>query len=157
MGAKQVEKLNQHYKESSQLYHELAKASGLSDCAFWILYALYDEEGHYSQQSLCEYLSYSKQTLNSSVTKLKNEGLVVLRPMPEAKNQKAVVLTERGKTLASEAIGKVKKMESLAFEAFDKEARTLFLKFNQEYVTFLKVAYEKTFLTIDSEENLCKK
>lgn len=157
MVSKQVEKLNQLYKETSQLYHELAKASGLSDCAFWILYALYDEEGYHSQQSLCEYLSYSKQTLNSSVTKLKNEGLVALRPMPEAKNQKAVVLTEQGKSLANKAIGKVKKMETLAFEAFDKEARETFLNLNEAYLEFLKGAYEKTFLTIDNEENLCKK
>ena len=31
---------NRLYNETNQLYHRLARHSGLSDCAFWLLYAL---------------------------------------------------------------------------------------------------------------------
>ena len=40
-----IRTFNGQYKESNELYHRLARHFGLSDSAFWILYALREAEG----------------------------------------------------------------------------------------------------------------
>ena len=35
---------NRQYNEMGKIYHRLARYYGLSDCAFWILYTLREEE-----------------------------------------------------------------------------------------------------------------
>ena len=56
---------NRIYNETNQLYHRLARSCGLSDCAFWLLYTLREEEGPLTQTQLSETLSLSRQTVNA--------------------------------------------------------------------------------------------
>ena len=53
------------YNENTLLYHRLARACGLPDCAFWLLYTLRSEEAPLTQTQLSEQLSLPKQTVNS--------------------------------------------------------------------------------------------
>lgn len=43
---------NQLYKQMDELYHAYAKACGVPDTVFWLLYSLY-EGGAYTQHELC--------------------------------------------------------------------------------------------------------
>lgn len=54
------------YNENTLLYHRLARACGLPDCAFWLLYTLRSEEAPLTQTQLSEQLSLPKQTVNSA-------------------------------------------------------------------------------------------
>ena len=48
----QLRTYNAIYKETDALYSELARRSGLSDCAFWLLYSLRDTEGICRQKDI---------------------------------------------------------------------------------------------------------
>ena len=62
------------YNENTLLYHRLARACGLPDCAFWLLYTLRSEEAPLTQTQLSEQLSLPKQTVNSALKKLVEDG-----------------------------------------------------------------------------------
>ena len=64
---------NRLYNETNQLYHRLARHSGLSDCAFWLLYALRDEDGPLTQTQLSTLLCLPKQTVNSALKQMTEE------------------------------------------------------------------------------------
>lgn len=66
------------YNENTLLYHRLARACGLPDCAFWLLYTLRSEEAPLTQTQLSEQLSLPKQTVNSALKKLVEEGVLRL-------------------------------------------------------------------------------
>ena len=45
---------NRLFKENDELYHEIARYFGLSDCALWILYTIREEEQALTQSDICE-------------------------------------------------------------------------------------------------------
>ena len=57
---------NAIYKETDAVYSGFAKRSGLSDCAFWLLYSIRDSEDTCRQKDLCGQWTMSKQTVNSA-------------------------------------------------------------------------------------------
>ncbi len=65
---------NRLYNENGQLYHRVARSCGLSDCALWLLYTLRSEDTPLTQTQLSEQLSLSRQTVNSALKKLVEEG-----------------------------------------------------------------------------------
>ena len=69
------------YNENTLLYHRLARACGLPDCAFWLLYTLRSEEAPLTQTQLSEQLSLPKQTVNSALKKLVEEGYLGATPI----------------------------------------------------------------------------
>lgn len=89
-------RLNKMYKEQDGLYRAYAVKKGLSITNFWILYALFTFEQPISQHDICNTWFYSKQTINSSINHLIEDGYLVLVPVEGARNKKNVVLTEKG-------------------------------------------------------------
>lgn len=97
MGARgALVEFNRICKENNEIYHGVTRALGLTDCAFWILYTLRESEGEYTQRDLCAVLCEPKQTVNSALKKLEQEGFLELRPMSD-KRSKRVHLTVRGR------------------------------------------------------------
>ena len=62
------------HKEEDGLYRHLARHFGLSECRLWILYTLEASPEPVTQTELCDYLSLSKQTVNSGLKQLEQEG-----------------------------------------------------------------------------------
>ena len=86
-----IEQENRQYNETNALYHAAAVQFGLSDTAFWILYALYSSAVPLTQVQMCAEWCLPKQTLNSAVRSMVEQGLLVLTPAPggqRAKNLK---------------------------------------------------------------------
>lgn len=48
------------YRESDKLYYELARGCGLSETAYWIMYALEVSGGSVTQRQIAGDFSYSK-------------------------------------------------------------------------------------------------
>ena len=61
-------------KENEDIYRELARRMGLSECAFWILYMLRTEYTAPIQSELCAQLHAPKQTVNSALKKMEADG-----------------------------------------------------------------------------------
>ena len=107
--------LSQLEKKESELYHKLAVKANLSDSAFSILSYLYEQDGIITQNDLAEYLWLPKQTINSAVNKLLQDGYVFLKQLPVARNSKSVHLTEKGRALCDACISPVLEAEERAF------------------------------------------
>ena len=123
---KYVSSYNQLLKACDTLYHNAAMAAGMSDCAFWILYSVYDSDHICTQSEICDHSSLPKQTVNSAMKKLEKDGYLTLQRM-EGKMGKYIHLSEAGKDLVQKHIIPVMEAEERACAAFSDEEKEQFL------------------------------
>ena len=109
------------------LYREAARRFGLPDCAMWVLYFLAISEEPVTQQGLCGLMMYPKQTINSSVAKLVDRGLVELAGFPGARNSKSVALTAEGRKLADATVLRMRAAEERALASLGGEGMRSFV------------------------------
>ena len=75
-----LEITNRQFNECNALYHAAAQRCGLSDAAFWTLYALVTSCEPLTQNRIAMDWGIPKQTLNSAVAAMVKKGLVELCP-----------------------------------------------------------------------------
>ena len=93
------------YRKSDQLYHNLARGCGLSDSAYWLLYAIYARGNEASlRRDLCEAYCLSKQTLNSTLRTLESKGYVETSFCEGSRKAKRVALTPAGRVFVAAKI-----------------------------------------------------
>ena len=95
---------NELYKEQDDLYRAAARGFGLSDCAFWVLYALREAERPMTQSGVCAAVYQPKQTVHSALKKLMGAGYLQLAEGRDRRS-KYLVLTERGEALVRRGDG----------------------------------------------------
>ena len=88
-----LEQFNRQTRRADAIYHRAAAHFNQSDCVNWLLYVLLDERRSYSQQDLCEEWMYTKQTINSAVRALQEQGYVTLESAPGNRKRKLLRLT----------------------------------------------------------------
>lgn len=108
-------------KKIEELYRKIASEIGLSASAFWSLYGICETGEVLTQITLADRLSLPKQTINSAIVGLVNDGLVELKPMTSAKNSKAVTLTEKGKKFCEMHIIPVLEAEDEAYSKLTEQ------------------------------------
>ena len=129
--AAQMRVLNQTYKEMDEIFHNYAKAVGLSDAVFGILYSLWDRGTPYPQRELCEDWCYPPQTINSALKALEKQGIVELVFAPESRKSKEIHLTAAGQALAQKVVVPFKQAENsalLGLSEYEREMMVLTLK-----------------------------
>lgn len=136
-----IQEFNQLQKKMDSIYNKLAKSSGISDTAFWIIYTVKNEKETYKQKDLCNMWFYSKQTINSSLKKLEEQNIIQLISVLGNKKDKKVILTEYGKKIAKELIEPVNEIEKKSLENI-KERREFFNLF-KKYVETLEKETKK--------------
>ena len=120
------------FKEMDDLYHELARRAGLSDSAFDILYTLCMKGDGCLQKDICEFSYISKQTINSSVRRLEQEGLIRLSSGKGRDTH--IFLTDTGRAMVREKILPVALMEERAFAQLHPRQQQELLSLTREYV-----------------------
>lgn len=118
---------NRIEKENDKLYWSIARALGLSDTAFGILYYIRNSEPELTQSDICTLLLAPKQTVNSALMKLAGEGLIELS-FGKNRRSKTLKLTEKGEAFASETVDLVIKAELRAMEGLEPGERENFLR-----------------------------
>ena len=140
----QLEIFNRLWKEQDDIWEMAAKKSGLSTAAFWILYILIiNKEKTITQTDLCENWYLPKQTVNSAVKKMKEDGLLALVSEKGKGNVKYLTITEKGNEFAKQAILPLVEADILAFSSFKEEERELLLSLMQRQVNTLKEKAKK--------------
>lgn len=134
--AKTLSRYNSILKENDDLYRGVAKAFGMPDCTFWILYAL-REEKVLTQSEICSCMYQPKQTVNSALKKLETEGYIALTAKKDRRS-KQIELTEKGEKLAAQTVDKIFAVEQSAMSALTKEEREAFLGLFRKYIHLLK-------------------
>lgn len=129
------------YKKVEEIYHNLALHAGLSDSVCAILFTLCEEGEGCSQKRICEQLSVSKQTLNSSIRKLKKEEYIKLCK-GEKGRELQIYLTEKGKQLVREKIHPIMALEDRAFIRIPEKERAELLRLSRRYVEAMSAESE---------------
>ncbi len=128
---------NELYKEQDDLYRAAARGFGLSDCAFWVLYALREAERPMTQSGVCAAVYQPKQTVHSALKKLIGEGFLRLTEGRDRRS-KYLVLTERGEALVRRTVDPVMAAETAAMDTLTEAERTQFLSLCRRYNTALR-------------------
>ncbi len=121
------------YQKTDKVYYELARGCGLSETAYWILYAVEVSGGAISQARIAEEFSYSRQTVNSALKTLEARGLVELTSLEGDRRSKAVTLTPEGRAFADERIVPAIEAEERAFATLSPAERAEFLRLAAAY------------------------
>lgn len=147
----QLQVLNRLYKESDHIYSGLASKLGMTDTAFWVLYAIAHSTEPMTQNDLCNDFFFPVQTINSAINNLRKNGLLELQVIPGTRNRKAILLTEKGKAFVTNTINKADEIEKNAFLRFNEEERELYLSLFKRHIEYLKNE-EKRVLDSISEQ-----
>ena len=120
----------------------MARACGLSDCAFWLLYTLRSEEAPLTQTQLSEQLSLPKQTVNSALKKLVEEGVLRLEAADGNLKNKRVCLTEAGEAFLRRTVDRVFGVESAAAARLTEEERSALVALSQKLLDAFRAETE---------------
>jgi len=123
-------------REIDGLYHELAVRAGMSDSAFFILYAITEMGDGCLQRDISEHYYISKQTINSSIRNLESKGYVLL--INGKGHDKHIHLTKEGKMLVKEKIFPVIQLENGIFEEMTLKERYEIIRLTRKYIEIFK-------------------
>lgn len=129
----ELREFNRLYKRLDDLYHSLSLKMGMSDSTFIILYTIAELGDGCSQKEICEQVSISKQTINSSIRKLEGSGVIRLVKGTRGR-ELHILLTEAGKRIIREKIYPIMEAEDRAFTHMPAEDRAEFLRLSRLYV-----------------------
>ena len=122
-----VIRFNRIFKRMDDLYRQAAKASGLSECALWILYFLRESGTPVTQRTLCERLMQPKQSIHSALKKMVSDGWIVLAADESDRRSKVILLTPEGERIALKTADRILLAERESFGCFSpKELQTYF-------------------------------
>lgn len=147
---KQVEAYQSLFKEINHLYHNIAKAYNLSECAFWVLYTLRTDSREWTQSELADALCQPKQTINSAFKQLRTKGYLVFEHTNSRRN-KPVKLTEAGNVFVVKTIDKVYDAEISALSGLSDSDWQIFWKLFDAHTHLLKKYIQN--LIYEEEEN----
>ncbi|MCM1214570.1 MAG: MarR family transcriptional regulator [Lachnospiraceae bacterium] len=120
--------LNQYDKELDDIYHYYALRHDLSDAALWILYVVHGSDTGVTQADICNGWSFSRQTINTALKGLAQQGVIKLEAVPGNRKSKHVVFTHQGRQLAQQIVVPLKQAENQVFASFTDEENRLFVK-----------------------------
>lgn len=127
----EVHKINCLTSDMNALYHRAALKLGLSDSTLVVMYMLHYKGDGCLLHEICRESGVSKQTINSSLRKLEEEGSIFLK-LDKGKN-KRIFLTETGKERVKQTGARIFEAECNAFTEWDKSDIELFLKLMEKY------------------------
>lgn len=143
--------LNQCDKELDELYHSYAVQHGISDAALWILYAVYSARSAITQADICSYWFFSRQTINTALKGLEQQGLLELIPLSGNRKCKQVRFTAKGRCEAQQILTPLLRAESLVFASLTDEENRVFAELSQKRCSLLR-EFIKTESRLSSEE-----
>ena len=134
---------NELYRKGDEIYHSAVKAFDISDGAFWVLYTLRDIGPQPTQRDVYKSTCMPKQTVNSAVKKLSEQGILKITPSSYNLREKLISFTEKGELFASKTVAKLMEAERTAFEKFSEEEREASLALSEKQLRFMREEFSK--------------
>ncbi|MCM1308229.1 MAG: winged helix DNA-binding protein [Butyrivibrio sp.] len=129
---------NNIFKESDNIYRELARYFGMSDCTFWILYCLRTDYAETTQSGICGSMFLPKQTINSALKKLEAQGYIELRRGGRNRRSKEIALTAEGERLCEGTIDRLIEVENITLGGLCEAELEMFLRLFCRHTELLK-------------------
>ena len=133
-----LQAVNRLFREADAIHYQIASRLNLSLSAFWILYIMADSSEEWSQQELSDELHLSKQTLNSSIHRLRRNGWLSLERTSEHSLKKVILLTPSGHRFVEQCMQPLLEAERSSFVKMDPDEQKRYLELSQKYVACLK-------------------
>lgn len=118
--------------EIDALYHEAALRFGMSDSVLRVLYTVRAEGGACAIGEIIRQCGMSKQTLNSALRRLEEEGTIVLQA--DSGRRKRVCLTDSGRARTEQTVERLIEMENRIYETWTQEERDSHIGLTQRYL-----------------------
>lgn len=134
-------------RQIDELYYEIAAKQGLSESAYAILQAILVLGDGCTQTEIYRYSELNKQTVNSSVRRLREDGLIAVQP-GSGREQK-LSLTKAGETLVTGKILPIEQAESAVFDAMTAEEQAEILRLTDKYLAMFRAKVREI---LDGEE-----
>jgi len=128
-------------RQIDELYREIAAEQGLSESAYSILQAVLILGDGCTQTDIYRYSWMNKQTVNSSVKRLKQDGIIKF--LPGSGREQRIFLTEAGERLVSEKIMPIEQAESSVFDEMTDEEQAEILRLTNKYLTSFRKRVRK--------------
>lgn len=135
--------LDQFDKELDDIYHDYALRHGLSDAALWILYVIHDSETCVTQADICNGWFFSRQTINTALKGLVQQGILKLDAVPGNRKSKHVTLTSQGQAAAQRIVAPLKQAENQVFASFSDAENQLFVEMAGKRCSLLREFLER--------------
>ena len=120
----------------NEFYHEITLKQGLSDSAYAILQAILILGNGCTQTDIYKYCCLNKQTVNSSVKRLKEDGLIELSK--GIGREVRIHLTSYGEKIVEEKILPIEQAESDVFEEMTEAEQQEILRLMNKYLESFK-------------------
>lgn len=125
----------------NELYHEIATKQGLSDSAYAILQAVLVLGNGCTQTEIYKYTLLNKQTVNSSVKKLSQDGLIEFQQ--GNRREQKIYLTTTGEKFVNEKILPIEQAENEVFEEMSAEEHQEILRLTGKYLSSFRSKIER--------------
>ena len=132
MSEDNIRRINYLMTEIDALYHQAAVKMGLSDSVARVLYTIYEAKGSCLLSEIYKKTGVSKQTINSALRKLEQEGILYLEP--SGARSKRVCLTETGLRVADTTAGRLIRLENSIFDEWPAEDVQQYLGLMERYL-----------------------
>ena len=127
-----LRRFNHLIGEIDALYHEAALHFGMPDSAVRVLYTVCVEGGSCPIAEIIRQCGMSKQTLNSALRRLEEEGTIVLQA--DSGRRKRVCLTDSGRARTEQTVERLIEMENRIYETWTQEERDSHIGLTQRYL-----------------------
>ena len=131
-----IKRFNHLLGEIEAAYHDISLHLGLSDSISKILYTICDKGDHCPLSLICRQNGLSKQTVNSAIRKLEQQGVVRLASVDG--KAKDVYLTEAGKVLANGTARRILQMENEILDSWPRADVEQYLALTERFLRSLQ-------------------
>ena len=135
-----IHEINYLTAEIDALYHQASWKLGLSDSVSRVLYTIYDTGEDCLLSDIYKKSGTSKQTVNSAIRKLEQEGMLYLEPYHG--RSKRVVLTEQGRTLMERTAARIYEAENQALSAWPEADIDAYISFMERALGDLRQQFD---------------
>lgn len=139
--ASELKRFNYLLGELQAAYHDASVKLGVSDSVSNILYTICDAGGKCPIHAICSQTGLSKQTVNSALRNLENDGVVYLEAAD--KKTKNVCLTDAGKQFADRTAMRIIEMENEILQSWDRQDVKNYLSLTEKYLRDLQEKVEQ--------------
>lgn len=105
-----IQKLWGVWGQGTGLYSAWAASRNINYYLLFVLYAL-EGQNAMTQKKICTWTGLTKQTVNSVIRSLKEDGYIELVPGQEDRREKQIMLTKKGIAYSHEILEPLQKLE----------------------------------------------
>lgn len=134
--SKEIKRYNHLLGEIEAVYHDISFRMGISDSVSKILYTICNMGEHCPLSLICRQTGMSKQTVNSAIRRLEEQGIVRLTAVDG--KSKDVCLTDAGKDLARRTAQRIIEMENDILSSWPQEDVQRYLALTERFLQDLE-------------------